>query len=112
MAPASPSSKIRKPNVTMMALSGDLFWTGRGNRAEHEAGGERDDESQPIVGSVAEHPVSDVGGDHRHRSLGEVDDVGGPEDEHESECNRCHDHARGDSAQGEVEEELHDRGSS
>ena len=87
------------------------------DRADHrlvdpEATGERreqrDRERRPVADAVVRRQrPGDVGGEHRHLALGEVDDAGGPVDQDERERQQPVDAAGGEARDDLLEELRH-----
>ena len=78
------------------------------HRAEHEAGDQRDREPDPVGVAGVDDDERDVGRDHRHRRLGEVDDPRRAPDQHERQREGGVDHAEGQPGQRGGEELLHE----
>jgi len=69
---------------------------------------ERQAECDPLVHAVVlDQRPGDVGGEHRHLALGEVDHAGRPVDQHERERERREDRAGGEPCDDLLEELGH-----
>jgi len=76
--------------------------------AEPEGDHEREAEGEPLVDAVVfDQRPGDVGGEHRHLTLGEVDHAGRPVDQHERERERREDRAGGEPCDDLLEELGH-----
>jgi hypothetical protein len=79
--------------VMITALSSGLPWAGR--------------ESGPVGARVVDHLDRDVGGEHRHPALREVQQPGAPPDQHQGQRDRGVDHPEADPAERELKELDH-----
>ena len=75
--------------------------------AEDHPGHQRGGEAEPEAAGVQGHRDGDVRASHRHRTLGEVHDPGGPPDQHERQRERGVDRSLGQAVDGQEDEAVH-----
>jgi hypothetical protein len=78
------------------------------HRSHHQTGHQGGGEHQPVVEVAVEEGDTQIGREHRHRSLAEVHDVGCPPDEDQTQCHRREDHPVGDPVECQIDEQAHD----
>ena len=79
------------------------------HRAQHDPAEQRDRETDPVRAGRGRHRIARVRGGHGHRALGEVDDPGGPPDQHQGQRERGVDGAAAEPVEGQEQETVHVR---
>ena len=111
--PAAALTTMNRPSVTMTRFSGLPPSTGRiSTRSIEHPADERERQRAEQRASRAAAPASaqrpgDERGEHRHLALGEVDDAGRAEDQHQRERQRRVHRAVGDPVDDHLQEPLH-----